>query len=531
MGELGFLTPNFPPEHKFYTRKLLIPATSEFLALVNGALLELCHEWNWEKDGEMTEAETAEYFLNMWQQYTHNVDEPPTWETPDDVDGQPEQPWYDTLADWIIEGFLAVTFTPQAALVYSSTVPRLRVAIRTGNIGALFRVLINGVEVWTGDSYAPITDILSQNFDMSAETEPYTVRIEHNGAGENVEGDAKLEVIRESAVAEMVQTILRGDPGGCGVQWSTDDGGTWNTIDLASCITGLANDAILQAISDGVIAKGNNQPGPSSPPEPEACQTFHVKLAGNDRWLCPFPVSTNFTITVSNKRGGWSDGSADWFCSDGSRYYLGICDDTGKTHNEGDPLADETHHMELIAQVGNDFFNPGSGTYEITGLYISQPLWFQANDGSLEDNQGAIEFDVEICSSSDVWSHEFDFTLSEQGWESVSGSGWISWGASWYAPLGENTWWAAQYFAIQIQVPETNAVITSWSATSQRSAGDLILRQYSTPDDATYDWTANQGSGHSAELTEGHYLTLLGINNAGIGCQHLYLTGTGIDPF
>jgi hypothetical protein len=106
----GWLTPGYPPARRFYTRQLLIPATAEFLALVNGALIELCKVYNWEQDGEMTPAETAEYFLDMWQAYTKNVNEPPDWTNSEDVDGEPEQPWYDELADWIITGFLAVTF-------------------------------------------------------------------------------------------------------------------------------------------------------------------------------------------------------------------------------------------------------------------------------------------------------------------------------------------------------------------------------------------------------------------------------------
>src|SRR5512147_1979570 len=321
-----WLTPDTPPEDKFYFRTLRIPAASDFLGLVNGALIELALTHNYEVSGDMSAQDTADMFLTEMLTFWHNQNEPPDWEAPDDLDGEPEQPWYEDLADWIIAGFLAITFTPQAAIVYQSTVPRLRIAIRTGDLGALFRVLINGVEVWTGDSYGVNVDLIEQTFDMSAETEPYTVRIEHNGIGEGHGlSRAKLEVVRGKALAEMVATILRADPTGCGIQWSQDNGDTWETVDLADCITTLAEEAIAQAIEDGIIAQQGTQQGPQPALSPGQCQTFHVVLSANGQWICPVPVSEDDTINVANATGGWTDGTPAWYCPDGNSYGLGHC--------------------------------------------------------------------------------------------------------------------------------------------------------------------------------------------------------------
>ena len=414
MSEARWLTPNAPAPHKFFTRRLLIPAASDFLGLVNGALFELCQVHNWQQDGDMTPQETADYFLELWRQYLQNDNEPPAWDTPENVDGQPEQPWYEQLEDWIIQGFLAVTFTPLAALVYQTTVPKLRVAIRTGNLGALFKVLINGVEVWTGDSYGPITDIIEQVFDLSAETEPATVQIVHMGQNETVVGDAKLEVVRGDAVAQMVQTILRGDPGGCGIQWSLDNGGSWNTIDLALCIATLADGQIDQAIRDGRLAVPTGQPGPQLPPAPGTCTTYHVKLDGNQQWRLPSGLGYGDTVQVLNMSGGWSDNGAAWWCPTGQVYLLGGCSDVGRRHDTGDVLA-SAWHMALVMQVDTTWYDTPTAAFQQLSGTDPLPVVFQANDGSLSDNTGSIEFDVEVCSNG--WSHTFDFTTGMHGWE------------------------------------------------------------------------------------------------------------------
>jgi hypothetical protein len=436
-----WLTPNAPLEHKAYVRKLTIPADIRFLAPISGALSELTYPSAWEKDGDLTPDETAVIFSDIYQKFLSFDNEPPEWETPDELDGTPEQPWYDDLADWIIQGFLAVTFTPLAALTYQATVPRLRVAIRTGNLGALFKVLINGIEVWTGDSYAPITDLIDQVFDMSAETEPYTVRIEHNGIGEG-HGltEAKLEVVRGEAVANMVATILRADPLGCGVQWSTDSGDTWETIDLATCITDLANGAIGTAIDNGLISVPGQQPGKGAP-EPGSCVTYKVVLDGKGTWYCPSPVNSNDVITITDFSGAWWDGEtfASWHCPDGNPYTFGTCGDSTATH-ETDPF-NTAPHMCLIGRVVSTYFDAIRDGYTVPAGVVNQPLLLQANDAPLSDNAGSIEFTVSICAAAG-WTHIFDFTqtdtwlqLSPYNSEWIEDSGWNGQGWTYEADI------------------------------------------------------------------------------------------------
>jgi len=198
-----WLTPDAPPENKFFSRRIIIPADRDWLALVNGAIDELTKPWNFEQHGDLTPEQTAQAFADIYDSYRVNDNEPPFAEDADSLDGEPKQEWYEDLADWIIEGFLAVTFSPGAAIVYRTIVPKMRLALRSGTIGAAFRVLLNGVEILTGDSYGAIPEILEYVLDLAAEAvehglgdPPWDLRIEHDGdVGE------KLEVVRSGQPA------------------------------------------------------------------------------------------------------------------------------------------------------------------------------------------------------------------------------------------------------------------------------------------------------------------------------------------
>lgn len=321
--------------------------------------------------------------------------------------------------------------------MYQSTVPRLRIALRTGSIGALFKVLINGIEVWSGDSYSPIVDLIDQTFDMSAETEPYTVRIEHDGIGGGGGSESKLEVVRGSVVADMVQTILRADPEGCGVQWSLDDGGSWDTIDLSECIGGIADDRIQQAIEDGTIT-GPGQQSPQSPPLPGSCNHYTVHLDAKDIWHCPSPIKTDDNVTVTIIGGGWWDGVAlePWHCADGHYYLLGACT-SGTDTAPTDPMPAEPH-MQIVGHYDATFFEPLAASYTVPASVPETELFFQANDGTLSDNMGSVDFEVDVCTGG--WCKHYDFTVSDQGFEPMLddpyGSNWQSDG--WHAGLSGN---------------------------------------------------------------------------------------------
>lgn len=223
----------------------------------------------------------------------------------------------------------------------------------------------------------------------------------------------------------------------CTLSWSYDDWVTFDSYDPSACILanidgyvpGLINDIIDGLIADGTLQRGGGQPGPAEPPIVGTCQNYHVVLRASDRWKIPSPISEGDTITVSNVHGGWTDGAFAWYCYDGSAYVLGAC--TGDApYEETDPIQ-SGNHMRLI--LG---YNTSSPTYgDVLGSSFivpegvsSEEAWFQANDSPIDDNNGQIEFDVEVCTAG--WCQRFDFTVDDYGWLGTygevysAGNGW-----------------------------------------------------------------------------------------------------------
>lgn len=64
MPRAHWLTPDAPADG-FICRRLLVPNSVEFLALVTGALLSLQEQYNWETFGALTPAQTTAYFRTM----------------------------------------------------------------------------------------------------------------------------------------------------------------------------------------------------------------------------------------------------------------------------------------------------------------------------------------------------------------------------------------------------------------------------------------------------------------------------------
>jgi len=69
----GWLTPSTPTSG-FICRRLLIPDSVEFLAIVKGALLPLIYSSNFEPFGSLTPDETAAYFQDMFVDFSYATD-------------------------------------------------------------------------------------------------------------------------------------------------------------------------------------------------------------------------------------------------------------------------------------------------------------------------------------------------------------------------------------------------------------------------------------------------------------------------
>lgn len=169
---MPWLTPDAIPEGDD-CRPLLIPAGSEWLALVSGALTELTMRYNWEKFGTLTVDETVDRMQVMIDHYYASACgeeceiETPFWDDTTDVDDNAtpsEQPWYgvvtnpDAPADelnfvesvllWGFTGLIAVaTFTEAGiapAILFHTTVKKFIILQKRGDVAETIRFVVDG---------------------------------------------------------------------------------------------------------------------------------------------------------------------------------------------------------------------------------------------------------------------------------------------------------------------------------------------------------------------------------------------------
>lgn len=391
---------------------MTIRVNRQWLEFVTGAAcaLVLSKTWDVATDDERKEIRArAQDLLGV---LNTPIEEPPFYEsdeTADDVQ-LPVEPWYESLSDWVITAFLAITFTPGAAIVYKTTIPKLRLAFRTGDLGAIVRVLLDDLEIWTGDTNAAEIGLLEANLDVesfaaehSLGAGPYTLKIIHGGVPLGAvprlfETSAyKLEVELGDIRPRTGSLELRQN--GCVIQVSTD-GANWDTLyDPTSCVEGLIDTGIQDRIADGTLGRPFGQLQPAEPPAPEQCQTYYVTLNANSQWTLPSLLGYGDTIQVTDMTGGWSDGTIAWRGPDGSAYAFGEYGHAGYTHADDDILNPTAYHMALIMRVGETWFPAPTDSFTNEAGTTPLAVTFQANDDPISDNTGSIEFTVTVCSA------------------------------------------------------------------------------------------------------------------------------------
>lgn len=165
---------------------------------------------------------------------------------------------------------------------------------------------------------------------------------------------------------------------------------------------------------------GATQPTGTDRPAPGATGCQPLLLNAKGVRVFPFPVLNGDIVTVTQITGDWWDGAiGPWYAPDGSSAPFLIPSGI-KGHAGGDPSG-TAYHMQLIAEAGGVYYPVNSGVpFTIAGPSGSQQLQFQANDGTLDDNQGDISFLVCVQNGQSApvseWCFTLDFRYSDYGW-------------------------------------------------------------------------------------------------------------------
>lgn len=110
----------------------------------------------------------------------------PYWDDQSDLDDQepPEdQQWYgifdgtfqETVENFIIAGFIAYSGQIGAAITFLTLAPRFRLAWKTSDVGGIIRVIIDGADVGTVDTFSAVDGVLEQDFVGDPDEDEHTI--------------------------------------------------------------------------------------------------------------------------------------------------------------------------------------------------------------------------------------------------------------------------------------------------------------------------------------------------------------------
>ncbi len=198
----------------------------------------------------------------------------------------------------------------------------------------------------------------------------------NDGPNEN-EGGISLEDL-------LSQQIRISPDNSCIIQmWCIDHWEDW--YNPLTCVPGAAS---------------QNPPGGS--PDAGTCKQYDALLQGSGKWILPINVSEGDTIEVLSANGGWTDGAGvEWWCPDGSQYLGGVCFTGGQAYDGADPCT-SAFHMSIVFQVDGATFYPSTGTIVIPSGVTDAVVIFQANDSTLSDNSGSVNFSVQVCKAQET---------------------------------------------------------------------------------------------------------------------------------
>lgn len=205
----------------------------------------------------------------------------------DDVEPGNDQRWYGEVTDpeappgeldfvenaavWAFTGFLAVAATPAVAILFRTIAPKMIIATRTGDFGAIIRIILDGEEKARVDTSVSSGEIINTPIEGNPLLEThdlYLINVSPSGVG--AEENHPMQVVRKRLGADELDAIvdIRQNPDApCELDYMRE-GGEWTQFaDLTLCAPGAtstiydpATDEVQQCYNGACVVSSASDP-------------------------------------------------------------------------------------------------------------------------------------------------------------------------------------------------------------------------------------------------------------------------------
>lgn len=524
---LSFPTPDSLPEETV-CRIFTLPADVLFLGAFMGALEYLTDPEHWQAVGSVSPEDSAQAIFNAIDAaYTLAEDgvcsaivPAPYWDedSGDDADDEApatDQPWYGELVAegttwreqvgiWAISAFVAIAATPAAAIAFLPFANRFVLAFKQHSAGAIIKVLIDGVEMVTADTYAPTDGILNVPISLPAPmgfraldaSPPVLWVVMTDEVNPAVIGPASMQVIRKRLdVTDITPSNLRWNSDCDCVQQTPDMGSTWvdsptqdprsSTIFQVPARTGgdpkcdsaqQMHDRVKHML-DAIIASSDILQAINSVVAVIAVFFLDFGIIIEAIWAI---VSAIFSVGTTTLNAALTEAVyANFLCI----LYCNIGTDGTVT---------AAQFAIIEARINSDI--GGVAAFALTQALDSIGFVGLTNAGAL----GEVTGDCSACEC--IWCHTDDYLVSDGGGTASLGA-WTE-GVGWQAGmLDGGSGNAYTYIDLATPVPSGTFTVTEvrWTFTRVDGTFDLPItdRQWS-PTGATANWYTTSAAGSTA---------------------------------
>lgn len=174
---------------------LQVPSTPAWWAIYTGLLYTLTQEDAWQQyEGGMSREDAAAAATVIWDDAmaraeTESCDTSvpaPYWDDESDVDAEEDtvtQIWYgifdgefhETVENFVIAGFLAYAGCIGCAIKFLTIAPAFRLAWKSGNIGGVIKMFIDGADAGDVDTYSADDGIIERDYVGDPEMEMHEI--------------------------------------------------------------------------------------------------------------------------------------------------------------------------------------------------------------------------------------------------------------------------------------------------------------------------------------------------------------------